>query len=844
MREINHTFVEAATIQLRPHSRIAGIPHFPFPAMTSPLSNYTLARLLLSTAVAIPMVATPSRNGALDPNDAVIAGQLATFSSQLPILVIDTRGSGPLIKDGVDHPSMLQVYTSAGRGAPSFASNLLPSTRITLSVRGSSSAEFPKKSFALVLRDANGKKYAQPLLGLPAAETWVLNAPWHFDPGYINNAFVYALSNQMGRWAPRTRFVEVFLNSDGGAIDRADYAGIYVLTEKIELAGNRVALAKSVKNTSAVDSSYIFKIDVADPDEFSWNTTRGIDAGDSSVVLVAPKDGDATRAQRNYIRDAVQQMENVLHVDRASGWSQRAHLDLIDRASWIDHHILNTLAANPDALVRSAFFTKGASGRIAAGPVWDFDRALGNHADARSYRWDVWSGVGSPDVWRTGWWGVIAEDPEFRQAWIDRWQSLRRSELSNDAISRLVAELGGTIGAEAAARDVARWPDNRSTLGSHATQLDHLRGWTIQHAQWIDEQFVAAPSLSSDETHMNFRAPPGAVLMYTLDGSDPRSLGGAIAPNAETTPAALRVLASANAHVRSYRSNLHHPFPGSPWSSAVGTPSASPLLPRARLVNLSSRATSGGGDQALILGINITDTDGKRVLARAIGPGLATFGVTGCVLDPELSLFRGQVELARNRGWNTAGNAAGLSRDAISVGAFPLAADSSDSALTHEIPAGACTFQVSATSSGTALAEIYELDDHGRIGNLSARAMVRGQDGALLAGFVIRGPAYQRLLIRAVGPTLRQLGLSNALAAPILTLFSGANKIAGNERWGTASTAAAIARASDVVGAFKLDSRTADSAMLLTLRPAAYTVEVKGSAFAEGIVLLEIFDVP
>src|SRR5688572_14673962 len=100
--------------------------------MTSPLFNYTFVHLLFSTAVAIPALAAPSGNAAIDSHDAPIATDLAAFSSQLPILVINTRGSGPLTKDGVDHPSTLRVYSSAARGAPSFASNPLPSTPITL----------------------------------------------------------------------------------------------------------------------------------------------------------------------------------------------------------------------------------------------------------------------------------------------------------------------------------------------------------------------------------------------------------------------------------------------------------------------------------------------------------------------------------------------------------------------------------------------------------------------------------------------------------------------------------------------------------------------------------------
>jgi hypothetical protein len=537
-------------------------------------------------------------------------------------------------------------------------------------------------------------------------------------------------------------------------------------------------------------------------------------------------------------------MENALHVDRESGWSQRTHLDFIDRDAWIDHHILNTLACNPDALIRSAYFTKRANGKLAAGPVWDFDRALGSHADPRSYRWDVWSGVGGADVWHAGWWGTLAQDPEFIQGWIDRWQAVRRSELSNAALRHQVTTLGENVTRDAAGRDAARWPENRNSHGSYAAQVEYSGSWTVQRAQWIDEQFVAAPAVTRNGASITFTPPPGAALVFTLDGSDPRSLGGEIAPTAEMTSEPLEVANSGNVHVRSYDANHRGRFPGSPWSAALGTESASPLTPRARLVNLSSRAVTGAAGEPLIVGVAVTDTTSKRYLARAIGPGLTHFGVSGFAPDPQLSVFSGTTELDRNRGWETGNATADLIRDAKIVGAFPLSSGSGDCALGRELPAGACTFQVNSDQGGIALAELYELDERGRIANLSTRARVSGRERALIGGFVVRGPAYQRVLVRAIGPTLQQLGISDALADPRLSLYSGPKAIASSTHWGTAANVAAIQKATASVGAFALDAGSSDAVLLLTLPPGAYTAEVNGAAGAEGVALLEIYAVP
>jgi hypothetical protein len=79
---------------------------------------------------------------------------------------------------------------------------------------------------------------------------------------------------------------------------------------------------------------------------------------------------------------------------------------------------------------------------------------------------------------------------------------------------------------------------------------------------------------------------------------------------------------------------------------------------------------------------------------------------------------------------------------------------------------------------------------------------------------------------------------------PVLTLFSGSDTVATNDRWEAADNAAAIAAAGRMVGAFALPPGSEDAAILITLRPGAYTFEVKGRDPAEGEVRFEIYDVP
>jgi hypothetical protein len=791
------------------------------------------------------------RGPVTDAYYARLGSSLLGFSSQLPVLVIDNLGAGPQVKDGIDHPSWLFSYTSRGSAPSIFGAAPELVSPLTTSVRGSSSADFPKKGYNVKFTDPAGKSREQSLLGLPAHEKWALVAPWSFDLTYINNAFVYALSNQMGRWAPRTRVVEVFHNANGGDVDATDYAGIYVVTDRIEIADDRIDLKEMSKSDvagPAVTGAYVLKIDVKDPDEIGWATQRNVpEQGYNSIVLVAPKADEIAPAQLTYIQSYVQQMEDALAAERSIGFTRRTYLDFIDRDSWVDHHLLNVFVCNPDAFTRSAYFTKESNGKLKAGPVWDFDRAMNCHWDARSQRYDVWFGLGTPDYWRTGWWGMIAEDPEFMQDWIDRWQTLRQGPLENNNLSAIVDGYANQIGEAAARRDAARWPDSVNPWGSYAAQIDQMKRWLHNRTRWIDEQFVASPRLSPAGGTVTFTPPVGAKLAYTLDGSDPRSLGGRLAPNALLSSTPITVPTSANLHARSYREELKDVFPGSPWSAPAATESASPLKPRARLINISSRAVVGTGDDALIAGVVVADTAAKRYLARAVGPGLAVFGATNLLPDPQLSIYSGnRVELYRNSGWETGREATLIPGFGFSVGAFPLASGSKDAALADAIGAGSYTLQVTSATghTGVALAELYELDENGRTVNLSTRARVRSGDGVLIGGFVVEGPAYKRMLVRAVGPTLAAFGISNALSDPILTIYSGQSIVATNDRWTVGENVTALTAASTGAGAFNLNPNSEDAALLITLRPGPYTVEVKGKDGGEGVALLEIYEIP
>lgn len=143
-----------------------------------------------------------------------------------------------------------------------------------------------------------------------------------------------------------------------------------------------------------------------------------------------------------------------------------------------------------------------------------------------------------------------------------------------------------------------------------------------------------------------------------------------------------------------------------------------------------------------------------------------------------------------------------------------------------------------------------------RLLNISVRSQVETGANITIAGFVIKGSAgtTKNILVRGVGPALTPFGVAGALSSTVLAVYdSNSVLIASDTGWGNApvagtSTAAAAFRqatAADMTatGAFALSAGSGDSAMVLTLPPGNYTVEVSGAGGTSGVALSEVYEI-
>jgi hypothetical protein len=268
-----------------------------------------------------------------------------------------------------------------------------------------------------------------------------------------------------------------------------------------------------------------------------------------------------------------------------------------------------------------------------------------------------------------------------------------------------------------------------------------------------------------------------------------------------------------------------------------------------RPANISVRTNVATG-ATVIPGFFVQGTGTKRVLIRAVGPGLAAFGLGGTMADPKFELFQGSTKIAENNDWT----AANIGNAFAATGAFAIAAGSKDSALVTDLAAGKdYTVQVTHASGagGIVLIEVYDADalkgtSTSKLVNVSVRGQTAPGDDILTLGVVIGGTGPRTLLVRGVGPKLAAFGVTGTVTDPSLQIFDSQQRaILANDDWSSADFVSELAMATNYVGAFALDAGSKDAATLTLVEPGAYTIQVSGTAASPtGEALVEVYEVP
>jgi hypothetical protein len=244
----------------------------------------------------------------------------------------------------------------------------------------------------------------------------------------------------------------------------------------------------------------------------------------------------------------------------------------------------------------------------------------------------------------------------------------------------------------------------------------------------------------------------------------------------------------------------------------------------------------------MISGFIITPGSPKKVILRGLGPSLQQAGVSDPLSDPFLELHAGDGSLlSTNNNWNE--NTPADQQDIIDNELAP--ANDLESAIVATLEPGTYTVIIRGqdNSSGVGLLEVYDVDRAvaSRLANISGRASVETGANVLISGFIVgHNIGAAKVIVRGIGPSLGQAGVTNPLANPTLELRdnNGALIIA-NDNWQEDANQAARISASGLA-----PGNSQESAIAVFLLPGTYTAIVAGKNGGTGVGLVEVYNLP
>ncbi len=572
-------------------------PTFDSPAVTGDLP------LSATTNLRVAVVYPGDRYGATRTGAFLRAGSsVSSFSSPLPIVVLHNFGAGAIPGvsstgpngDGsnvveVDSQAVNLTVLDGAAGLNTFSSPVGATCRAGLKLRGSSSFLFNRKSYALeTWTEFDNESRDMGLLDLPADNDWVLYGPdpAQFDPALIHNSVAYRLAREAGYNAPRTRFVEVFLNTAGGDIVSSQNLGLYLLVEKPKRSKDRVkfdALSQDgarggwMVNVNRMDGlpvgSTIGSVvprhfhtagpdgALQSPDDnprgYQGITTPGGSGSGSGLTpatddmpnyyhsffnFESPGGWDVTTSQRNAIETKLRAFDTALY---GSTWQDpvlgyAAHLD---RKNWAQHLALQCFCKNQDAVVLSSFlYRETPSSPLRWGPIWDLDRAFGkNPTNGAATANTTWAHDRLHYL-------RLTADPEFMQAYVDAWQDMRRGAFADANLAAVVDSQTAEITDAVAAR-------SGLASGALATNAATLKSWLTSRAAALDALYTkpAVFAQNGGSVPAGFSltlSAPAAAIYYTTNGTDPRLTGGSVSPSATAYASPIPITATTTVTAR------------------------------------------------------------------------------------------------------------------------------------------------------------------------------------------------------------------------------------------------------------------------------------------------------
>lgn len=273
-------------------------------------------------------------------------------------------------------------------------------TEVQIAGRGNSTWNYAKKPYKLKF----GSK--TEILGMPKHKRWVLLANY-IDKTMLRNDVAFYLGKQTSlAWTPRGYHVELILNGV--------HKGNYYLCEQIKIDKNRVNITELKPDSEDITGGYLMEMDTYSPDDDETRFYSKYKAATGNYIPVKIKDPEAedlSDRQLSYIKGYFHTFEDALYgnnwLDKDKGYKQ-----YIDMDSFIDIYLVSELIYHSEwGHPKSSYMHKDAGGKLASGPMWDYD-------------WTTFTK-------RTGWYCKnmlwyqrMFQDPEFIALLKQRWTEL------------------------------------------------------------------------------------------------------------------------------------------------------------------------------------------------------------------------------------------------------------------------------------------------------------------------------------------------------------------------------------------------------------------------------------
>ncbi len=377
----------------------------------------------------------------------------------IPRMVIETINHREIKDRETDVPAQMQIW---GEFAP-----MGKKMQMTIRGRGNTSwTRMPKKGYKIEFVDK------QSLFGMPKDRDWALISNYA-DKTLMSNYLMYHLSSSLhAYYAPRCEFIELYLNGE--------YLGVYLLTETIKIARNRVGIPKN-------ENSYLVEFDAKyrNYEQVFFSKEIATDSIGKPFRVHEPK--NATKEVLSSVEQYVKEFEIFL---RAIVAGKDNHLEKwIDVDEYIKHYWVQEFSKNPDArYYSSVYFSWIKGGLIRMGPVWDFDLSFGIHNNEKNRLPENWQLQGSY------WDAYLFKDSNIQQA---------RSAFWNDNRALFVAVLNTIDSVQgvlelAAQNNFRRWNILESTdfvyhrfaYRTYGDAVEGLKQWIEDRVRWLDDSLL------------------------------------------------------------------------------------------------------------------------------------------------------------------------------------------------------------------------------------------------------------------------------------------------------------------------------------------------------------------